>query len=251
MKNDSFQPISVKSPEQNHILFKLRCLIDLQLKTIVDFLKNDLMSLPKGKLIDIGAGESPWKYWLKKEHEYTGIDIRYSNEFGMSKRGSDILLYDGKIMPLEDNSFDSAICIEVLEHAEDPELLLMEISRILKSNSKLLLSVPWSARRHHIPHDYHRFTKERLKILFEKSNFKDIEILERGNDYCVVTNKLIVITIRNFKGVNAKNILIKVPLVLIFGFFSILLLLISHISLLFKNNSKDDPLGYYCRATKK
>lgn len=250
MKNQTFQPISVKSPDKNPFLFKLRCIIDLQLKTIVDFLKVEINKLPKGKLIDVGAGESPWKCWLKDETKYTGIDIRYSNEFGMSQRNSDVILYDGNTMPLEDKTFDSAICIEVLEHAADPEFLLSEISRVLKPGAILILTVPWSARRHHIPHDYHRFTKERLEILFEKSGFKDIEILERGNDYCVVANKLIVMAIKNFKYINIKNFILNIPLIFLFSSLSVIFLLIAHISLLFENENKDDPLGYFCKMKK-
>lgn len=250
MQKQTFQPISVKSPNQNPFLFNLRCLVDLQLKTIVDFLKAELERLPAGQLIDIGAGESPWKCWLGKQITYKGIDIAYANEFGMSQRSSDVILYDGRIMPFENNSFDSAICVEVLEHADNPEFLLREITRILRPGAVLLLTVPWSARRHHIPHDYHRFTKERLKNLFEDTGYKIDFIKERGNDYCAITNKLIVIIIRNIKTINFKNIIYIFPLILFIGFFAFIMLLVSHITLLNKTQNEDDPLGYFCKLTR-
>lgn len=109
-------------------------------------------------------------------------------------------------MPFESNSFDGALCIEVLEHALSPELLLAETNRILKPGSRLLLTVPWSARRHHIPHDYHRFTRERLEILLVNSGFDSIQIRERGDDYSVIANKLIVVIIRNLKRISIRNL---------------------------------------------
>lgn len=250
MSSESFKPISVKSPVDSPLLFKLRCIIDLQLLTIVSFIRPEVSCFTGGSIIDVGAGESPWKKWLPQGCTYQGIDIGYSTEFGMSRRGSEVILYDGGIMPFEENSFDGALCIEVLEHAENPDLLLSEIFRIMKPGSVMLVTVPWSARRHHVPYDFHRFTKERLEILFEKNGFNNIEINERGNDYCVIANKLIVNLIRNFKEISYINFCYKLPLIGILSIFSISMLLVSHISLLFPVSSNEDPLGYACKATK-
>jgi len=138
----------------------------------------------------------------------------------------------------------------VLEHAENPDLLLSEIFRIMKPRSFILLTVPWSARRHHIPHDYHRFTKERLTILLTNNGFTQISIKERGNDYCVIANKLIVNFIRNFKQTNIFNFFYKIPLIALVSVFSICMLTLAHISLLFETRDCEDPLGYACKAMK-
>jgi SAM-dependent methyltransferase len=250
MNNESFQPIAVKSPSANPILFKLRCFIDLQLLTIVDFLRREMTKLPKGSVIDIGAGESPWKAWLPAGCSYRGIDIRHSTEFGMSQRNNEVTLYDGGIMPFDSNSFEGALCIEVLEHAENPDFLLSEIARIMKSDAVLLLTVPWSARRHHIPHDFHRFTKERLQVLLSNAGFTKILVKERGNDYCVIANKLIVNLIRNLSLINLFNFIFKGPLIGITLIFSLVMLTVAHISLLFESENSEDPLGYACKAIK-
>lgn len=250
MSNESFQPISVKSPSANQFLFKIRCFIDLQLLTIVKFLHPEMTKLPPGLIIDIGAGESPWKGWLPAGCSYRGIDIRHSTEFGMSQRGDQVTLYDGGVMPLDSNFFDGALCIEVLEHAEDPEFLLSEIARIMKSESVLLLTVPWSARRHHIPHDYHRFTKERLVVLLSNAGFTKISVTERGNDYCVIANKLTVNLIRNISQINLSNFIYRGPLIGITLILSLLMLAIAHVSLIYESENSEDPLGYFCKAIK-
>ena len=250
MSSESFQPIPVKSPINSPVLFRLRCFIDLQLLTIVNFLQPAMSCLSQGAIIDVGAGESPWKQWLPQGCSYHGLDIRYSTEFGMSHRGDDITLYDGKVMPFAANAFDGSLCIEVLEHAEDPDFLLSEIFRIMKPGSFLLMTVPWSARRHHIPHDFHRFTKERLAILLAENGFTDIAINERGNDYCAIANKLIVALVRNLHQLTLVNAIYRIPLIGLMSVFSTVMLAVSHISLVFGTANSEDPLGYSCKAMK-
>ncbi len=248
MGKEPFKPIPVQS--KNLFLLNLRCLIDFQLKTIFNFLQSEFINL-EGNIIDVGAGESPWKRFLSNKSTYTGLDIEGVNNFGMKQVDSDLILYDGKIIPFESNLFDGALCIEVLEHSKNPNLLLSEISRILKPKSTLLLTIPWSARRHHIPNDYHRFSKEQLFILLENNGFTKISIQERGNDYCVVTNKLIILIIRNTQLMNITNFFYKIPFVIFILIFTTLMLVISHITLIFDDENNEDPLGYACKAEKK
>lgn len=63
---------------------------------------------------------------------YQGIDIGNASEFGMNKNRSNIIYYDGGKMPFNDQTFDNVLCIEVLEHAKNPQLLIAEIARVLK-----------------------------------------------------------------------------------------------------------------------
>ncbi len=244
---EGFQPIPVQSPEAHPWAFRLRCIVDLQLATIVQFLQPALGSL-QGRVLDVGAGQSPWRSWLPKTTEYLGIDVGHAGEFGMDTQRSDVIYYDGLTMPLADNSFDAVLCVEVLEHAEDPQLLLTEILRVLKLNGCLLLTVPWSARRHHIPHDYHRFTRERLSNLLIAAGFTDIQIKERGNDICAISNKLIVLTLRMLRP--SWRSVPGLPIAMLCALCSVGFLLFAHLSLGLGLGSRDDPLGYYLEAKK-
>jgi SAM-dependent methyltransferase len=252
LPEEQFKPVSVKPPTDHPFLFTLRCLVDLQLSTIVKKLRPALAQLT-GNVLDVGAGQSPWREWLPRTTSYQGIDIANASEFGMVPERAGILYYDGRIMPLCDRSFDSVLCIEVLEHAEDPELLLCEIARVLKENGTLLLTVPWSARQHHLPSDYHRFTSERLRALLGKAGFDPVEISERGNDIGAIANKLTVLTIRLFRPPYWKrgNILWQFPLGLLCGVLAIIFIGAAHCSDALGMGSKQDPLGYFVRATRR
>lgn len=246
---EQFKPISVKNPADHPWLFKLRCVIDLQLATISKYLRPAISKI-QGSVLDVGAGQSPWRGWLPQDISYQGIDIKTADEFGMTKGLPDVVYYDGNLMPFGDASFDNVICVEVLEHAPDPQLLLSEISRVLRNNGNIFLTVPWSARRHHIPHDFHRFTRERLASLFSDNGFSQIEIEERGSDVGVIANKLIMLNIRLLRPKASVSsiwaLTLGVCCLPVTGIF----LASAHVSEYFGFGSREDPLGYFVKAVR-
>ena len=247
--DENLKPIPVTSPAQHPILYRLRCFIDLQLATIDKYLVPALRDL-HGSVLDVGAGQSPWRALLPEDCRYQGLDVYNASEYGMSRDVPGVTYYDGTVMPLEDSAVDNVICIEVLEHTRDPMLLLQETCRVLRVGGFLLLTVPWSARRHHLPFDFHRFTRERLGIMLAEAGFSKIEILERGSDVCAIANKLIVLNLRLLKPRKAAKTLWAIPLGVLCTPLSGLFLLMAHISEIFGLGGKEDPLGYYVRAVK-
>jgi SAM-dependent methyltransferase len=198
-RREDFQPISVRAPGASRARFFVRRFVDLQLDTIARPLRTTLSSVPSGhniRFLDIGAGESPWREWLPEDTRYTALEVSHVDHFKMSAVKEGVVFYEGAVMPFADSSFDGALCIEVMEHAADPELLLREAARCLVDNGLLVLTVPWSARRHHIPFDFHRFTRERLEIMLTEAGFEFIAIRERGSDWSAIANKLVVAMMR-------------------------------------------------------
>ncbi len=247
---EGFKPIAIKSPKDHPVLFRIRSLIDIQLASIIKYLRPALGQL-SGKVLDVGAGESPWRDWLPQNTSYLGIDIRNAHEFGMERDRQDIVYYDGDKMPFVDHEFNCVLCIEVLEHAEDPQLLVSEMARVLRAEGTMLLTVPWSARLHHLPHDYHRFTRERLRVLLAKEGFTQIEISERGNDIGVIANKLTVLTVRLLRPGKLSNLYWTLPLGLLCGALAVLFIAAAHLSDALGMGSREDPLGYFVRAKKR
>jgi SAM-dependent methyltransferase len=250
-KNDlpeAFQPIAVRAPNENWALFWVRCLLDLQLLTIFRFLVKPL-SLCRGRILDVGAGESPWRGLLSSSVDYTGIDIDSSCEFGMRQQ-SGITYYDGKRLPYDEGAFDYVLCTEVLEHVINPTAFLIDLKRVLRQGGVLILTVPWSARIHHIPYDYSRFTRFGLAALLESVGFTVVSIEERGNDVAVIANKLLVLMIRLLRPRRWYNYvwswMLTVFLVpVVAGFF-----LAAHVAMFLRAGSVEDPLGYGVVAVK-
>ena len=83
----------------------------------------------KGRLIDIGCGEKPYKELLAPYvTEHIGVDHvdTFHDKSNIDLFGT---AYEN---PVDEQSFDSAICTAVLEHLEEPEQALRECHRVLK-----------------------------------------------------------------------------------------------------------------------
>ena len=245
---ESFRPVTHNPPDSflNILKFTIRYFLDFQFNTIFTILKTR-MKFFKGKVLDIGCGNSPFKYLLNNSNaEYFGIDIQDSENFDYDN--VNIIHYDGKIIPFNDDTFDSFICTEVLEHVIDPTLLISEMHRILKPGGQGIITIPWSARFHYKPYDYHRYTPSMLQLLF--SEFKEGLIIPRGNDISVIASKIIVLYFGFVKNIFKKNILsiLLLPIKLLLLIFTSpaigLCVFVGQLALKFKIGSTDDPLGY-------
>lgn len=243
---ETFQPIAIRPGKGRlgRLLFAVRMAGDLQMLTCVRFLKPHLAVLT-GSVLDVGCGEMPFRSLINLGARYTGLDVPQAREFGMRGDG-DIFSFDGRTIPFPDASFDNVLCTEVLEHAEDPVMLVSEMHRVLKPGGILLATVPFSARVHYAPHDYHRFTRFRIAQMLTR--FKDVEIAERGGDLAVIANKLIVVCFRLVKP--SPALLWRLPMALLLAPVMLSALAIAHISLFAGWGSPTDPLGYAIRGRK-
>jgi SAM-dependent methyltransferase len=77
-------------------------------------------------------------------------------------------------------AYDSAICLEVLEHIPNPSKAISEIYRILKPGGILVVSVPHLSRLHEEPYDFFRYTHYGLRALLEGAGFQVLQMERRG-----------------------------------------------------------------------
>jgi SAM-dependent methyltransferase len=228
-------------------MFAIRCALDLQMLTVYRFLLSYVRSW-KGRVLDVGAGEAPWRD-LMNEVDYVAVDVDRADAFGM-RRKPEVTYYDGTRLPFDDESFDHVLCTEVLEHVPSPESLLGDIMRVLKPGGSLVLTVPWSARLHHLPHDYTRFTRYRLKGMLEPMGWSSVVIEERGSDIAVIANKLLVMNIRLIFPSRKWNVLWSWALAVVVAPITGIFMLAGHAALWTGTGSKEDPLGYGIFAVK-
>lgn len=120
----------------------------------------------KLKILDIGCGDKPYQL-LFNDAEYIGIDITGGGHLDTAKQVDEY--FDGKTIPMPDESFDIVICTQVLEHVEDSENLLMECHRVLKKDGELFLTMPFVWNEHETPFDFRRFTRYGHEQIFGKA----------------------------------------------------------------------------------
>ncbi len=78
--------------------------------------------------------------------------------------------------------FGAIFCFSVLEHCENPFLMAENMSRLLRPDGKVCLSVPFAWKFHGYPSDYWRFTHEGVRKLFPRLQW-------RINDGCLSTHR--------------------------------------------------------------
>ena len=239
---EDFKPISVKYDKSwsGRLLFAIRRLVDLQVRTVYGFLKRIVPAM-QGKVLDVGCGESPYAHLLTAASSYTGIDIVYADRFGMTVK-NDIITFDGRTLPFSNEYFDHIICTEVIEHVEDPKAFVAELRRVLKSEGTLVATIPFSARVHYEPFDYQRFTSWGLKRLF--AEFKDVNVAPRGSDLVAIAAKLVIVVVRLAQPRIDPSLIWRLPMFVIAAPPLVVLMAIAHAALLFDLGSKSDPLGY-------
>src|SRR5207247_792573 len=71
---------------------------------------------------------------------------------------------DLRALTLADGSVGTALCLETLEHCEDPFAAGRELARVVADGGVCLVSTPLMLGIHGYPNDYWRFTPEGLRV---------------------------------------------------------------------------------------
>jgi SAM-dependent methyltransferase len=128
----------------------------------------------RGKLLDIGCGSKPYQSLFTVD-EYIGVDS------ALSPNTSNIEAYaDAQVLPFENQTFDTVICTEVIEHLPCPWEAIREMKRVLKPSGYLILTAPFIHWHHESPNDHFRFTYYGLLGLVSQVGFLPVAIWERG-----------------------------------------------------------------------
>lgn len=88
--------------------------------------------------LDVGCGNGSYVRHFSKDYETLGVDIHsYPSWQEMPEKFRSV---DGVSLPFDDNSFETVIGFEVLEHIHDPELALQEFRRVCSKN--IIITAP-------------------------------------------------------------------------------------------------------------
>ena len=123
----------------------------------------------KGKVLDIGGGKDSNYKDLLNFDSYTSINID-------EKINPDFLLKVNEKFPINENTFDTCIIFNVLEHIFEWDFIFSELTRVLKKRGEIHIIIPFLYPIHGSPNDYLRVTSDYLFNYLEKWNFNNINI---------------------------------------------------------------------------
>lgn len=94
-----------------------------------------------GRLLDVPAGEGALALRLKN----LGFDVECCDLYTELFKLFDVEIRSGNLdsrLPYDDKTFDHIICVEGLEHIQNPTNAISEFSRLIRSGGQLIVSVP-------------------------------------------------------------------------------------------------------------
>ncbi|HXZ19213.1 MAG TPA: class I SAM-dependent methyltransferase [Candidatus Acidoferrales bacterium] len=136
---------------------------------------SNLAIAPGAAVADIGCGAKPYERFFPGAARYCGIDLPADLSANKLQKRADVYA-DLRMLPLGDESFDVVLCTQVLEHVPDPARVLGEAHRILRSGGLAVITVPFLAAEHEVPHDYLRFTSFGVTALLEQNGFEAMTV---------------------------------------------------------------------------
>lgn len=104
-------------------------------------LRRYLGPAPHGRIIDVGCGLGSYGRGLIADgYDWFGVEIDPADCAELKRLGLPHQQVDGRSLPFADGAFDTALCLEVLEHIEEPHAFLREVSRV--APRQIIVSVP-------------------------------------------------------------------------------------------------------------
>lgn len=152
----------------------VRCLLDPLLAS---------MSTPSPSLIDVGCGTGS----LALELSSAGLTVVAADlnvpgleRIAREKRGRMLAIQaNAEQIPVIDSTFDAAIALDVLEHADDRRVMF-EIARVLKPGGSVIVTVPafrflWSSRDEDAGHQ-RRYSKADMRHLLRHASLDLVDM---------------------------------------------------------------------------
>ncbi len=191
-----------------HLLHKY--LIFTQFNAHKALMRNKLGKLSpdiRGRWLDIGAGDQPYRKFFNNTDEYLTTNTKRHYKPEDLKRVDKYTTYwieDGKSLPLADNSLDGVASFQVLAVIDKPEDFFTEISRVLKPGGLLILTTDflypaWSME------DRYRHTAYSLSQLSEQAGFR-VQSIESFGGFGLTCYKLYNRWMRTFPEIWKKKL---------------------------------------------
>ena len=104
----------------------------------------------RGRVLDVGCQEKPYKRWATNATEWVGLDIE-GNPF------ADIQIKPDSRWPLPDSCLDVVVSTQMLLFVRDLDLFFSEVNRVLKPGGYFLITAPFIYNES-IDSDFWRFS---------------------------------------------------------------------------------------------
>ena len=160
--------------------------------SIVKALKKAQHQVKSGMILDVGCGMKPYKSLLNASGSaYYGTDYPLTMKGSYGKSTKADFFSESTLLPFNNNTFDTLLSTQMLEHVSDPKKVIQEMGRVLKPGGIMILSAPMTWPLHEEPYDFFRYTLHGLRHLLQKANFEILDEIPRGNNFTTMAQMLL------------------------------------------------------------
>lgn len=144
---------------------------------------KSLLLTNNDKVLELGHGNAGHLFYLldfAENIDYTGLEISETMKSEAEKINQKFLsqakfkLYDGNIIPFENESFDKIMTVNTIYFWENPLDFLNEIYRVLKEHGSFVLTFAKKDFMKTLPFtsDFKLYNYEDIELLISQTNFK-------------------------------------------------------------------------------
>jgi SAM-dependent methyltransferase len=137
-----------------------------------------LANIHHSLVLDVGSGDSNLIAHLGAANFLVRLDYPATNKRYAQRPEA---YADARSLPIADHTADVVTLLEVLEHVDGHEIALQEVSRVLKADGRLFLSVPFIYPIHDAPWDFQRFTRFGLIALLRRNGMHPVVEICHGH----------------------------------------------------------------------
>jgi len=152
------------------------------LSQLYDWMGKEAFAAAHGVMLDYGCGGQTYrKLFEPKIAKYIGADVATAANTTL-----DIELLPNEPVSLPDDSVDTVLANQTLEHVSNTDFYLRECYRVLRPGGVLILTAPMQWRHHEVPYDFLRFTKYGLIELLKRNGFEITSMASTGGVYSLL-----------------------------------------------------------------
>ena len=133
-----------------------------------------LKLLTGNEFLDVGCGVGIFLSF--GSNKSIGLDINPYNVKKINSKGKSkaYLINNDGTFPLKDSSISTVICDQVIEHIDDPNIILSEISRVITKKGRIIIGLPMEKGFKSDPDHKKFYTINNIKEITKKYQMKYI-----------------------------------------------------------------------------
>lgn len=159
-------------------------------KKLYDSVTQKVSNFNSKEVLDVGCGTGTVLSMLSKNEDISlaGFDLS-EKMLNIAREKLDekveLKVGDSEQLPWDDNMFDAIMCTDSFHHYPEPEKVLSEMARVLKSSGHLIIADPWMLSpfrqvtnllfKYSKDGDYRIYSKTEISKLLIKCGFNSVK----------------------------------------------------------------------------